>query len=228
MEYSQMTHSTWNQPQVFLGLLLVWVIFFIPLLPKLNLANLPLFQGANFLLAGLILFFLLIVLSKNRFDIQQMSFLFVGCLYIGFGFSFMMNLIWQPNGLPLSLLILWVTWATDSGAYFIGKQFGRRKLWPAISPNKTVEGSLGGVLCGVLFSFLVQRIIPSLGDPWEVIGIGLVVSIVGQLGDLVESAIKRSSGVKDSGKILPGHGGVLDRFDSLLFTFLVLHVVHLI
>jgi phosphatidate cytidylyltransferase len=228
MEYSLMTQAIWNQPQVLLGLLLVWLIFFIPLLPKFDLADFPLFQDANLLLAGLILFFLLIVLSKNKFDIQQMSFLFVGCLYIGFGFSFMMNLIWQPNGLALSLLILWVTWATDSGAYFIGKQFGKRKLWPAISPNKTVEGSLGGVFCGVLFALLVHLFVPDLGDPWKVIGMGLVVSVVGQLGDLVESAIKRFSGVKDSGKILPGHGGVLDRFDSLLFTFLVMHVLQMI
>jgi phosphatidate cytidylyltransferase len=156
-----------------------------------------------------------------------MAYLFVGAIYIGYGFSYMMQTIWKPNGLTWSLLAILVTWANDSGAYFIGKRWGQRKLWPDISPNKTIEGSLGGVLFGLIMSLIIC-IVSGLGNFMFAIGIGLLITIVGQVGDLVESAWKRSVGVKDSGTILPGHGGVLDRFDSLIFTFIILYLFQVV
>lgn len=108
-------------------------------------------------------------------------------------------------------------WSTDSGAYFVGKSLGKRKLWPEISPNKTVEGFVGGIVIALVLSTIFQ-LVANLPIPYfYLLLITLFLSVFGQIGDLVESALKRHYDVKDSGKILPGHGGVLDRFDSFLF-----------
>ncbi|MEW6032677.1 MAG: phosphatidate cytidylyltransferase [Bacillota bacterium] len=120
-----------------------------------------------------------------------------------------------PGGAELFLFALFGTWVFDSGSYFAGRAFGRRKLAPRVSPGKTFEGLLGGAAAGLLF-------IGWLGLAW--LGLGplesglaaVVIMTAAQLGDLAESALKRQSGVKDSGALIPGHGGVLDRFDSLL------------
>ena len=109
----------------------------------------------------------------------------------------------------------------------IGRQFGKRKLLPRISPNKTIEGSLGGIACAVLTSFVFMLIDRSVYAPHHFFVMLLLValfSIFAQFGDLVESAIKRHFGVKDSGKLIPGHGGILDRFDSMIFVFPIMHL----
>jgi len=129
------------------------------------------------------------------------------CLPLGF-------LLWLPR--ELILLLFAIIWAGDSAAYYGGRAFGRHQLASRISPKKTIEGGVAGLLasvaagtaCGVLF----------LGEPWpKWIILSAVTAIVGQLGDLAESVLKRSAGVKDSSSILPGHGGILDRLDSLFF-----------
>jgi len=125
------------------------------------------------------------------------------------------------------LLALFIVWATDSGAYLVGTRYGRRKLLPKVSPNKTIEGSLGGIISAVLVSAIFISVRPQVATPYSFVTMLLltvVFSIAGQFGDLVESAIKRHFGVKDSGKFIPGHGGVLDRFDSLLFVFPLMHL----
>lgn len=159
----------------------------------------------------------------------------VGALYWGGGFSFGIFLRhlpevagWSnpahPNLGPLLLAFpLAVTWTADTAAYLFGNQFGRRKMIPAVSPGKTVEGGIAGlgtaVLTGALMGSVFLRIHP---DAWvaSLVGgaMGLLMGVTVQLGDLVESLYKREAGVKDSGKLLPGHGGVLDRFDALIFT----------
>ena len=128
-----------------------------------------------------------------------------------------------------------VVWSTDIGAYMIGRKIGKHKLWPVISPNKTWEGSIGAVVCALICSAIYMAILGSLGINFGVSELTMIIlafflSIVGQMGDLVESAYKRFYGVKDSGKILPGHGGILDRFDSMLFVLpvvaTILGIVH--
>jgi phosphatidate cytidylyltransferase len=126
-------------------------------------------------------------------------------------------------GRALLLLPLALTWASDTAAYFGGRAMGRRKLMPAVSPGKTVEGAIWGVIgtviAGAVYAQLVLYV--WLGLPLGALTgavIGLIISPVAQLGDLAESLLKREAGVKDSGSLLPGHGGVLDRFDSLFFT----------
>jgi phosphatidate cytidylyltransferase len=130
------------------------------------------------------------------------------------------------DSLSKVLFALCIVWATDIGAYMIGRQIGRHKLMPKVSPNKTVEGFVGGILSAVVVAavyLLVDRQV--VGNYSFVVTLVLVVifSIFAQFGDLVESAIKRHFGVKDSGKLIPGHGGILDRFDSLIFVFPIMH-----
>ena len=112
--------------------------------------------------------------------------------------------------------IFWLIWTNDTMAYLIGSRIGRTKLFERISPKKTWEGTIGGAICTVLMSALIGRFNPDFTIS-EWLTVGVMVGIFGALGDLVESMLKRSVGVKDSGTLLPGHGGLLDRFDSFLF-----------
>ena len=150
----------------------------------------------------------------------------LGTLYVGIGFYYFIET--RDAGLTYLIFALIVVWATDSGAYFTGRKVGKRKLWPEISPNKTVEGFVGGIIWALVAAFIIHFISPLTTSYFILIGITIAASIFGQLGDLVESAIKRHYNVKDSGKILPGHGGILDRFDSLLFVLPLLHFLHFI
>lgn len=122
------------------------------------------------------------------------------------------------------MFALLIVWLTDTGAYMIGRKLGRHKLWPAISPNKTIEGSLGGIALALITAAIYLMFFPQYYTFWPMMGIALFLSVIGQIGDLIESALKRFYGVKDSGKILPGHGGILDRFDSLLLVLPMLHL----
>jgi len=115
-----------------------------------------------------------------------------------------------------------LTWTSDTGAYFVGRVLGRHKLLPSVSPGKTVEGAVGAlVLCVVASWIYADVVLPPLAQlsmrPSGIVLFGLTISVAVQLGDLVESLIKREAGVKDSSRIIPGHGGVLDRVDGLLF-----------
>lgn len=126
-------------------------------------------------------------------------------------------------GLPWFLILLAVVWVGDTAALCVGKTMGRHLLSPAISPKKTNEGAIGGLLAGVLAAVLMQQVLFTQ-LPLLHVGISaLLLGIFGQLGDLGESILKRAAGVKDSSHIIPGHGGVLDRVDSLLFAFPVLY-----
>ncbi|MCX8002159.1 MAG: phosphatidate cytidylyltransferase, partial [Anoxybacillus mongoliensis] len=112
--------------------------------------------------------------------------------------------------------------------YFVGRALGKRKLWEHISPNKTVEGAIGGVLCALVVVSVYEWLSPFAPSFLMLLIATVILSVFGQLGDLVESAFKRHYGVKDSGAILPGHGGILDRFDSLLFVLPILYLFYLI
>jgi phosphatidate cytidylyltransferase len=127
---------------------------------------------------------------------------------------------WHGAALVFAPVLL--TWASDTSAYFVGRQWGKRKLIPQVSPGKTVEGSLGALAGTVEVAILYSEVLRQFENYRLEIGaalvLGLLVSVAAQLGDLVESLLKRDAGVKDSGGFFPGHGGVLDRLDSLLFT----------
>ena len=134
-----------------------------------------------------------------------------------------------PGGVLLIFPIL-ITWASDIGAYVSGRTIGGRKLIPMVSPGKTIAGAIGGLVASMLVSWLYARsvLVPvaNLGfTPWGALLFGAIVSVAAQAGDLFESLLKRDGGVKDSSRIIPGHGGVLDRFDSLIFVLPVAYLL---
>ena len=165
---------------------------------------------------------------KNENPVNSWAYTMLGQLYIALPFSLINILAFQQNEagqttfdflLPLSVFIF--LWTNDTGAYVSGSLFGRHKLFPRISPGKSWEGSIGGgilvlVVAGFIGYFANMGATPHILDIPAWTGLGLVVVIFGTWGDLVESLFKRTLGIKDSGKVLPGHGGMLDRFDSSL------------
>jgi len=124
-----------------------------------------------------------------------------------------------PMGHLWIFSVLFLVMASDSAAYFIGRSFGRTKLYPAVSPNKTIEGSLGGLAGGIIGLLIFSLLFFPQLRIVDILLLGAVVGLFSQVGDLFESLLKRSFGVKDSGSLIPGHGGILDRLDSLLFAF---------
>ncbi len=139
-----------------------------------------------------------------------------GEMYVGGLFGAIALLRAGPNGRAWALLTLFVTWATDVGAYLGGRALGRRKLFPKVSPSKSVEGAVSGMICATIVSGALAGV---LEFPLSLaVAAGLFLSVLAEMGDLVESLLKRFCKVKDSGNLIPGHGGILDRFDSLLFT----------
>ena len=164
------------------------------------------------------------VLSKNRFTFVDMGFCVISVLYIGFGFMNFYEI--RETGLEYIAFALLIVWGTDTGAYLFGRLLGRHKLWPQISPNKTIEGALGGIITAVAVGiiFFGAGWIVHL-ELWLLLLYAIILSIFGQLGDLVESALKRHFDVKDSGSLMPGHGGVLDCFDSLIFVLPIMSIL---
>lgn len=159
-----------------------------------------------------------------------------GVLYTGGLLSFAYALRYHDyvidarGGTALLLLPMLVSWSNDTAAYFAGRAFGRAKLMPSVSPAKTWVGAYAGAAAGVIVTWLLAAfVLPSVAHvslrPVPAVVIGLVLSVASQVGDLVESALKREAGMKDSSQLIPGHGGVLDRTDALLFTLPVGYVL---
>lgn len=166
------------------------------------------------------------VLTKNEFTFDHAAFILLSTIYVGLGFHFL--IVVRMEGLNYMLFVLFIIWATDTGAYFSGRFLGRRKLWPAISPNKTVEGAIGGILIACVVGGLFQLIYPFEYSIFVILIVTIFISVIGQVGDLVASAYKRHYQVKDSGDLLPGHGGILDRMDSLIFVLPFLYLIQFI
>jgi phosphatidate cytidylyltransferase len=142
----------------------------------------------------------------------------LGIFYVGWFLGHLILLRSLDQGQSLIFFLFLVTWAGDTAAYYVGKGFGRHRLAPRVSPNKTVEGAIGGWIASILTAVLAQGwFLPMLSVSDSML-LGGMLGIAGQLGDLTESMFKRGSGVKDSGNFLPGHGGILDKLDSLIFT----------
>ncbi|WP_026674252.1 phosphatidate cytidylyltransferase [Alkalihalobacterium bogoriense] len=176
----------------------------------------------------ILLLLMVTVITKNSFTFDEAGFVILSTVYVGFGFHYLIMTRAAENGLALVFFVLFIIWSTDSGAYFVGRAIGKHKLWPDISPKKTVEGFLGGVAFAFLVGVAFQFIFPLFDSVFLLVFVIVITSVFGQLGDLVESALKRHYAVKDSGKLLPGHGGILDRFDSLIYVMPILHLLQLI
>lgn len=145
-----------------------------------------------------------------------MAVILFGILYVGSTLGHFLWLRNQHDGALLVFFVLLVTWAGDAAAYYAGKTWGSRPLAPRLSPNKTVEGFLGGLIAAPLIAWLSHLWFFPAVTPVDCLVLGMLFTVLGLLGDLSESALKRYAGVKDSGSLIPGHGGMLDRVDSLL------------
>ncbi|MBQ6808168.1 MAG: phosphatidate cytidylyltransferase [Firmicutes bacterium] len=148
---------------------------------------------------------------------EKLAWLLLGCAYILLGFLSLLGLRLSHESFLLPFWLLMCIWITDSAAYFVGRVYGRHKMAPEISPNKSWEGAIAGGLAGMLLPGAFFSIAFNVNFFLALL-ISLLVSSIGQIGDLVESKVKRLANVKDSGTLFPGHGGVLDRFDSIMLS----------
>lgn len=207
---------------------IAFIMLWILLIPATNVDLLQNMHMTKEHLIGIGVLFLLIytVTSKNRFTFDSAGFVLISVIYVGMGFYYL-TATREEVGLVYVFFVLFTLWATDSGAYFVGRSFGKNKLWPEISPNKTIEGAVGGIVCALIVALLFSFFTGIDASLVRLLIMSIIIAIFGQLGDLVQSAFKRHYGVKDSGAILPGHGGILDRSDSWIFVFPILHLFQL-
>lgn len=207
---------------------------FLGLAPKLGVQSWPgvtfgaaavwlvlIFRGGSELLApGVVVWFLVaagrLAVGYPRQRPQDAAYNFVAVVYTVMLFAHLYLLRLLPHGLAWTLGVFFVVWATDTCAFLVGMVFGRHSLAPEVSPKKSVEGAIGGLVGSAAVGLLGWHYIHGLS--WEsYLALALAAGVSAQVGDLAESALKRSAGVKDSGHLIPGHGGILDRFDSFLF-----------
>lgn len=179
--------------------------------------------------AAIIMIFMYITLKNLKTSVIDVMITGFSLMYVPFLFSFVKLVLSMEHGRFFIWYVLLGAFASDIFAYLIGSKFGKRKLCPDISPKKTVEGALAGII-GVVISYIVLTVIANnvLGlniNIWIAIISSVVIAIVGQFGDLSASAIKRFCKIKDFGTIMPGHGGILDRFDSILFVAPVVYMM---
>ncbi len=201
-------------------------------LPSLLFAFImPIMSNSSYIFLPVYLFTLILftitIFNHTKISISKLMFAYGGSLLITFGMSSLTYLIYDKFfSIYYLVLALGIPWCSDAGAYFVGCKIGKHKLCPDISPKKTIEGAVGGIISGILgsviisliFQFLIYKT-PNVSINYGVIiAIGVANSILSILGDLTFSLIKRSCKIKDFGNIMPGHGGLCDRFDSVIFT----------
>ena len=209
------------------GVITFWPLFYLGVLLEVVLMlagpGQPLSPWlGDFLAAGIVLSLTVALFNKVKQPATKWAWALALAIYLGWLLHYFIVLRALPRGLWWAIFGLLITWITDSGAYFVGIRLGKHKLWPRLSPKKTWEGAIGGWITGVLGTLLLGEILLP-GISWEQwLLLGAIVSFVAPFGDLSVSMLKREIGVKDSGRLIPGHGGMLDRLDSLLFVVPVL------
>ncbi len=204
-EFYNAFKSTEVKPIAYIGYVFAVLLF----LNNIGLVN---FELSFVFYISLLIALFNLVFNQDK-TIEDLAVSLLGLLYVPFLFQHIVYL----DGYKYIWLIFIIAWGTDTFAYLAGNLFGKRKLYPKLSPNKTLEGSLGGIL-GALVLTLVFAKFMGIEKYFLISVLAVLCSILSQLGDLTASRIKRLTGIKDFGKIIPGHGGVLDRFDSILFT----------
>jgi phosphatidate cytidylyltransferase len=220
-EFYHMANFDRKEPLIYLGLL--WSLALVLSPHYGNPDVLPIVITTTMLIS---LICLLLRPSREK-AFRDWAWMIVGALYVGWMLSYWLNLRGLADGQNWVYLAMLTTFANDTGAFFIGRARGKHKLVPAVSPAKTWEGAIGGLVCAILAAIVIALVLnlisPFTFKYWQIILLGFLVSLFAQLGDLVESLLKRNMGVKESGNLLPGHGGILDRFDSLIFVGAVVY-----
>ncbi|MCF6268489.1 MAG: phosphatidate cytidylyltransferase [Melioribacteraceae bacterium] len=217
-EFSAMVKNKNIFPCYFIGLISVAHII-------LN-AYFHFFPMEIFLLSLLPLLLIVELFRNKESAINNISSTLLGILYMGFFSASIIGIrefyVDTPtnysNGGFIVISIFITLWMTDSAAYFIGSAFGKHKLFPRVSPKKSWEGAIAGFVFAIITIVVLKVVLLTFLNWIDIITFGIIIGIFGQVGDLVESLIKRDAGVKDSSNIIPGHGGIFDRFDSLLFS----------
>jgi len=222
LEFYKLTNTSKVPPLTYFGL--IWTLLFI-LSPHFNYdLAIPLLLTSAVVLS---LIWLLWQPQKDGAFIGW-AWTIAGILYIGWLLSYFVALRELDNGREWVFLALFTTFGSDTAAFFIGRALGKHHLAPRISPGKTWEGAIAGVFGSIIVSLILVNLFGlPLSYGWTIL-LGLLVSIFGQLGDLVESLLKRNMGVKDSGRLISGHGGFLDRIDSIVFAGIVVYYYVLI
>lgn len=182
------------------------------------------FENMLYILIFITVIALIIPVIELKYSFMDVAVTILGFIYVGILFSFLPIINNKVGGQYLIWLVFIGSWLCDTLAYYSGKYLGKKKLCPKVSPKKTIAGALGGFLgsvigCGV-FGIIIGKYVPGV-DLIHYFLIGALCGIMGQFGDLVASSVKRTVGIKDYGNIIPGHGGILDRFDSILFNGMV-------
>jgi phosphatidate cytidylyltransferase len=229
LEFYRMVASAKPPPLTYFGL--TWTAFFIlsrnsELLSQLEAHFNPDLLTPLLITSAIVLPLIGLLAHRQEEDaISRWVWTVVGILYIGWLLSYLVALRGLDSGRNWVFLVLFVTWVSDTTAFLVGRRLGRHKLAPAISPGKTWEGTIGGICAGIAVStlFFTPTSFQLPLSPGQTILLGALTSILGQLGDLFESLFKRNLGVKDSGKLMPGHGGILDRIDSLILAGIVVY-----
>ncbi len=218
-EFFQMTQRAGCHPNLLLGLALIFFILLDAFLTTGGSREISAYLGGaglrDILTAALLISLIAAIFRRPEGWAVGWGLTLAGALYVGVLGAYFILMRGLPNGEILTILVLVATWATDTFAYVAGKRWGRHGFFTSISPKKTWEGAVGGeiaaiVTMGVLGSLTVL-------PPVHALILGALIGAAGSLGDLAESVIKRQFGAKDSGAVIPGHGGLLDRVDSLLF-----------
>jgi phosphatidate cytidylyltransferase len=230
-EFYRLVTPSKVSPLTFFGL--AWTLFFIlsrnPNLLSILKPHFDLSLLTPLLLTSAVAvsLFWLIARRQKEGAFAEWSWTMAGMLYVGWLLGYLVSLRGLDDGRNWIFLALFATFGSDTAAFFTGRALGRRALAPQISPAKTWEGAIGGVAGAILICLFFTLPTPLTLSPYlnwvQAIILGLLVSIFGQLGDLVESLLKRNMGVKDSGTLIPGHGGLLDRMDSIVFAGVVVY-----
>ena len=166
--------------------------------------------------------------QKTNFKIATRYLLLIGYIIIPFVITNYVAIGKNGYNPKILISILILIWANDTFAYLVGKNFGKNKLFPSVSPKKTIEGFVGGMFFTIISSVLLSKFYIESNILYIWIIIAIIVSIFSTLGDLIQSKFKRVAGIKDSGKIMPGHGGILDRLDSIIFVIPFINLFYLI
>jgi phosphatidate cytidylyltransferase len=220
-EFYHMANFDRRDPLIYLGLL--WSLALVLSPHYRNPDVLPIVITVTMLISLICLLFR----PSREKTFHDWAWTIVGALYVGWMLSYWLNLRGLEDGRNWVYLAMLTTFANDTGAFFIGRAKGKHKLAPTISPAKTWEGAIGGLISAIMAAIVIAMVLnlisPFTFNYWQIILLGFLVSLFAQLGDLVESLLKRNMGVKESGSLLPGHGGILDRFDSLIFVGAVVY-----